>query len=604
MHRLADWVVAPEGEGNIADSPAGLASRQGFFDFPDRLDELHRITVVLLNPGGHREDVDVKDDVLRGETRFFGQQSVSPPANLHLAFSVGRLPLFVECHHDDGGPVAPGLAGLLEERPLPFLQADGIHHRFALHALQTCLQNRPLGAVQHQRYPGNFRLAGNQVEEPGHARLPVQQRLIKVDVDQVGSGFHLLARHRYCLVKFLLFDQGGKSRGSRHVGPLPDRSEGSPGSDRVGFQTTQHRGGRRRLRYAGRQPLHSFPDRRDVLRGRSTTSPDHVEKSRLSEFPKNLCHLLRGLIITPKSVRQTGVRITTDKTVRYLRQGRHVRPHLLRAEGAVDPHTEGAGVADRVPESLRGLTGKGTTGGVRDRHRNHHGKAVTDLVKNFLDRPKRRLEIERVEGGFRQQHIHPALDQGPDLLSISLRQLAKSHRPVFRAIHIGRHGGRAVGRPDRPCHPSHSPWIRLQKFVRGFPCQPGGGQVDVPHRGFQGVIRLGDRGGVKGVGLNDLRARLEVGLVDASDHIRPGDRQNIVVSLEVLGMGDEALSPEILFRQVVPLDHGSHGPVHEHDPLPQRLFELVPLPKNPIPRFHRHTLKERPETVEFYIIVS
>ena len=153
MHRLPDRVVAPEGEGNIADSPARFAARQGLFDFTDGLDELHRVPVVLFNARGHGQDVDVEDDILRGKSGFFGQKPVGPSADFHFSLPIGGLALLIKGHHDDRGSIAAGLPGLFQKSLLAFLKADRVHHRLALDTLQTGLKNRPFGAVQYQRHP-------------------------------------------------------------------------------------------------------------------------------------------------------------------------------------------------------------------------------------------------------------------------------------------------------------------------------------------------------------------------------------------------------------------------------------------------------------------
>ncbi len=592
MHRLPDRVVPPEGEGDIADPAARLAPGQGLLDLPDRLDELHRIPVVLLNARCHGEDVHVKNDVLRGKSRLLGEKPVGPAADRHLPLAVRRLSLFIKRHDDDRRPVPADLPGLFEKRPLPLLQADRIHHRFALHAPETGLQHRPLGTVQNQRHPGNFRFAGHQVQEPCHARFAVQERLVEIDVDQVRPRLHLLAGHRHGFVKFSLLDQGGKPGRTGDIGPLPDRGERTARADRIRLQPAQYRGRRGRLGHPRRQPPHPTGDGRNVLRGRSATAAHHVEKSGLPELPQHFRHLVGRLVVAPKGVGKAGIGITTDKTIRHLGQGRQVGPHLLRTQSAVDAHTEGARMPDGMPEGLGGLAGERPPRGVGDRYRDHHRQAVADLVKDLLHRPERRLEIQRVKSGFRQKQIHPALDQRPHLLAISLRQLPESDRPEVRPIHIRGHRGRPVGRPHRPSHPRVPAGIRPGKFIDCLSRQPRGRQVDFPHRALQAVVGLGDGGRIEGVGFQDLRPGLEVSPVNPPDHVGTGDRQNVVVALQVPRMGGETLPPEIFFRERMTLHHRPHGPVDQHDPAGQLPFQPPPPGKNLFPFLHPPTLRK------------
>ena len=118
MHRLPDGVVAAKGKGDVADPATGFAPGQSFFDLPHRFNELHRIPVVLLNSGCHRQDVHVEDNVFRGKTRFLGQEPVGSSTNLHFPLSIRSLTFLIEGHHDHGGPVPAHFSGLFEERSL------------------------------------------------------------------------------------------------------------------------------------------------------------------------------------------------------------------------------------------------------------------------------------------------------------------------------------------------------------------------------------------------------------------------------------------------------------------------------------------------------
>ncbi len=53
--------------------------------------------------------------------------------------------------------------------------------------------------------------------------------------------------------------------------------------------------------------------------------------------------------------------------------------------------------------------------------------------------------------------------------------------------------------------------------------------------------------------------------MDAGDDPGPGDRQQVVVALQVRGMVGETLAPVTGLVQVVGLDHGAHGAVEHQD---------------------------------------
>ena len=149
------------------------------------------------------------------EADLLGQQLVGPLADGHLAFGGDRLAGLVEGHHDHRGPVAADQPGLLEELRLAFLQADRVDDRLALHALQPGLDDAPLGAVDHDRNPGDGRIGRDQVEEPGHGLLAVDQPLVHVDVDDVGPVLDLLAGHGQGGFVVAALDQPGELLASR-----------------------------------------------------------------------------------------------------------------------------------------------------------------------------------------------------------------------------------------------------------------------------------------------------------------------------------------------------------------------------------------------------
>ena len=68
---------------------------------------------------------------------------------------------------------------------------------------------------------------------------------------------------------------------------------------------------------------------------------------------------------------------------------------------------------------------------------------------------------------------------------------------------------------------------------------------------LEAVVRLGHPGAGEGVGLHDVRARLEVSLVDLVDDVRAGDGQKVVISLQRLHMISQLLVAEIWFLQFV-----------------------------------------------------
>ena len=66
--------------------------------------------------------------------------------------------------------------------------------------------------------PGPWLMSGSvamQVEEAGHGRLRVEQRLVHVDVDHLGAVVDLLAGDLHGLVVAVFRDQPGEARANR-----------------------------------------------------------------------------------------------------------------------------------------------------------------------------------------------------------------------------------------------------------------------------------------------------------------------------------------------------------------------------------------------------
>ncbi len=82
---------------------------------------------------------------------------------------------------------------MVDEDVLPFLEADGIHHSLALHALQPRLDHRPLGRIDHDRHARDIRLGSHQVQKSDHRRFRVQHALVHVHVDDLRPAGNLLA---------------------------------------------------------------------------------------------------------------------------------------------------------------------------------------------------------------------------------------------------------------------------------------------------------------------------------------------------------------------------------------------------------------------------
>ena len=185
MHGFAHRIVTTEAERYIGETAAGAGAWAAFFDFLHRFDEIDGVVVVLLHAGGDGEHVKIENDVLRIHAHLFGEDLVGALGDGDLVVARRSLALFVESHDDGRRTIAHDLFGLCAELVFTALEADGIDDALTLHALEACFDDRPLGAVDHDRHLANVWLGGDEVEEAGHAGFAVEHAFVEIDIDNL-----------------------------------------------------------------------------------------------------------------------------------------------------------------------------------------------------------------------------------------------------------------------------------------------------------------------------------------------------------------------------------------------------------------------------------
>ncbi len=307
MHGPAHNVVAAERERQVAHAAADLNAGAALLDLAGGLEEGHGVAVMLLDARGDGKDVGVEDDVLGRHVGPLHEQPVRPLADAHLALDRVGLALLVEGHHHHRGAVTAREAGLGEEVLLALLHADRVDHRLALNAAQARLDNRPLGAVDHDRHLGDVRLGGDHVEERGHGRLGVEHGLVHVHVDHVGAAAHLLGGHLEGGREVVGQDQLGEAPRPGHVGALAHHEE-----VRVRTQDERLKAGEARQGLLHRHPARSLAlgglgDRPDVRGGRPAAASEDVDEPAGGELAQLAGRLVGALVILAEGVRQAGV---------------------------------------------------------------------------------------------------------------------------------------------------------------------------------------------------------------------------------------------------------------------------------------------------------
>ena len=230
-------------------------------------------------------------------------------------------------------------------------------------------------------------------------------------------------------------------------------------------------------------------------------------------------------------------------------------------------------MANGIPKGLDGLSREGATRSIGDRDREDDRPAHPASFKDLLAGEDRRLEIQRVENRLEQEEINPTIEQGLDLLGIGNHQPVEGHGTVAGIIHIRRHRGGTIGGTDRSRDKHLAPRILRHEFIGRLTSHLGTGDVDLPHGILQAVVGLRDSRRAEGIRLDDVAPPLEVGAMDPLDHVRTSNREEIIVSLQVMPMILEAFAAEVRLGQWVTLDHRSHRSVEQGDATGEKLSQ-------------------------------
>ena len=342
-------------------------------------------------------------------------------------------------------------------------------------------------------------------------------------------------------------------------------------------------GSRPESRIAGSDGRHRAPggarhgrgDGRDVLRGGAAAAADQVDEAGLGELADHRRGLLGRLVVLAERVGQTGVGIAGDEGVGDPAHLGDVGPHLGRAQGTVQPDRQRPDVAHRRPERLGHLPRQRPAGRVGDGPGDDHRPTAAVLLEQRLDGEDRRLGVEGVEDRLDDEEVGTAVDQASAGVGVRRDELVVGHVAGAGVVDVGRDGrgagGGAQGSGDVPRAVRRLP----RHLVADPPRQPGRLEVDLVGEVLEAVVAQRDRRRVEGVGLDDVRAGLEVLAVDGRDDLRLGQGQQVVVALEVGRPLGEALAAVARLGGPVPLDGRAHGPVEDHDPVPQQRGELV-----------------------------
>ncbi|MPN12141.1 hypothetical protein SDC9_159453 [bioreactor metagenome] len=123
------------------------------------------------------------------------------------------------------------------------------------------------------------------------------------------------------------------------------------------------------------------------------------------------------------------------------------------------------------------------------------------------------------------------------------------------------------------------------ELVAGRARQLGAPEVHLIGQVGHVIVLLRNRGRAKGIGLDQIGAGCQVFLMDVANHVGTGQRQQLVVALDVMGEVLEALARSIgtgialaailRLAQLETLNHGAHGSVKNDEALGKRCGQLL-----------------------------
>ena len=187
------------------------------------------------------------------------------------------------------------------------------------------------------------------------------------------------------------------------------------------------------------------------------------------------------------------------------------------------------------------------------------------------DSKQRRLGAERVDDRFDQQDVDAAVDQPAHLLGEGIFHLIERHRAERGIVDVGRNRQRLVRRAHRSCDKPRL--VGRRPLVGGLFRQLRRLDVQLIDERLERVIGLRDCGSAERVRLDDVCASREILLMDVENDIGARQHEHIVVAAQLFSMRFETLAAEVLFRQLVALDHRPHRAIENQNALRQKMFK-------------------------------
>ena len=290
----------------------------------------------------------------------------------------------------------------------------------------------------------------------------------------------------------------------------------------------------------------------------------------MRELAQNFLHFLRCLVVFAECIWQPGIRVTGNKRIRYPRQFLQIRAQFLCAERTVQTDEQRVSVRNRIPEGFGCLARQGSPTCIGNRAGNKDRQIDPFVMQKLFDRKYRCFGVQGVEYRLDQQYIGATVDKPRHGLGINIHQLFKSGVPESRIVDVRRDRGRSISRTQNTGHKTRLVRRIGADIVGHAPGNTRSFVVQGVNMIFHTVIGHGDRGGIEGVGLQNIDARVQKPAVNFLDHIGQGQRQQIVIAFLGKPVVDEPITPVVGLFQLVSLYHCAHRAIDDQDSLLQQ----------------------------------
>ena len=148
--------------------------------------------------------------------------------------------------------------------------------------------------------------------------------------------------------------------------------------------------------------------------------------------------------------------------------------------------------------------------------------------------------------------------------------------PIGRILDLRADRKLLGGRTDRTGDVAASARVLFSHSVDGLASAIDGRIVQIPGE-FLGQFHFGhpDRGGAKGVGLDDIGPGLKIGIVNIGDRIGAGDAQEVTEANQILVVVCKSLTSHCGFVKFEPLDHCAHRPIEDMNAFSYKMKKVV-----------------------------